>query len=217
MIRYIGKPLEIAVEEEVEFVINGKIYRKFCTPSMLKELVIGFLVSEGIIGSLGDLKLEICGKRIVVEIPNISELDLCLSGFSRNLRPRIRNNKKFKLDELKKHLQLLEIEEYRRTRGYHVSAIVLEDRYYRAYDVGRHNAVDKAIGMALLQSVDLSNSFILISGRISKEIALKCANAGIPLLVSKAAILSSAIEFCKESGLSAVSFATNIAIGDAIE
>ncbi|TDA30521.1 MAG: formate dehydrogenase accessory sulfurtransferase FdhD [Archaeoglobi archaeon] len=219
MIRYLGKPLEIAVEEEVEFVLNGRVYRKFCTPSMLKELAIGFLVSEGILKSPDGLKLEISGKRILAEIPDISEFELNsrFSGFSENFRPKIRSKGKFKLEELKKHLQILEIEEYRKTRGYHVSAIVTGDSFYRAYDVGRHNAVDKAIGMALLNSVDLGNSFLLISGRISKEIALKCVNAGIPLLVSKAAILSSAIEFCMESGLSAVSFATNIAVGDAIE
>jgi len=217
VIKYLGKPLEIAVEEEVEFVINGRVYRKFCTPSMLRELAIGFLVSEGILKSLENLKLEICGKRILIEIPNTSELNSRLSGFFRNLRPKIRIKGKFKLEELKEYLQILEIEEYRKTRGYHVSAVVTGDTFYRAYDVSRHNAVDKAIGMALLNSADLSNSFLLISGRISREIALKCVNAGIPLLVSKAAILSSAVEFCIESGLSAVSFATNIAIGNAIE
>lgn len=219
MIREIGKPLEIALEKEIEFVINGKVYQKLCTPLMLKEFAIGFLVSEGVVKSLKDLKVDVSGDRIIAEVSgDTSDLNLLFSGFSRKVKvSRIETRKKFRVDELKKHLELIEIEEYKKTRGYHVAIVVHEDKFYRAYDVGRHNAVDKAIGMALLNSVDLRNSFLLLSGRISKEIAFKCANAGIPLVVSKAAIFSSAIEFCKEVGLSAVSFATNIAVGDAVE
>lgn len=219
MIREIGKPLEIALEKEIEFVINGRVYRKLCTPLMLKEFAVGFLISEGVVKSLKDLKVDVKGERIIAEVSgDTSDLNLLFSGFSRKVKvSRIETRKKFRVDELKKHLELLEIEEYKKTRGYHVAIVVYGDKFYRAYDVGRHNAVDKAIGMALLNSVDLGSSFLLLSGRISKEIAFKCANAGIPLVVSKAAIFSSAIEFCKEVGLSAVSFATNIAVGDAIE
>lgn len=212
MLREIGKPLEIAIEKEVELFINGNVIRRFCTPNMLKELAVGFLVSEGIASSLEDIKVEVHGDRIVAEVlraePSISHP----SKKFENLR--VKSHRKFNLEDLRKSLEILDIEEYRKTRGYHVSAVVSGDIFYRTYDVGRHNAVDKAIGLALLNYADLENSFLLLSGRISKEIAVKCANAGIPLVVSKAAILSSAIEFCKETGLSAVSFATNIAIGD---
>lgn len=213
MLREIGKSLEIAIEKEVEFFINGKVFRRLCTPSMLKELAVGFLVSEGIAKSLEDIKVEVHGERILAEVSGVSEPSISHSSKKfENLN--VKSRKKFSLDELKKSLEILDIEEYRKTRGYHVSAVVSRETFYRAYDVGRHNAVDKAIGLALLNYADLSNSFLLLSGRISKEIAMKCANAGIPLVVSKAAILSSAIDFCKETGLSAVSFATNIAIGD---
>lgn len=211
MLREIGKTLEIALEKEIEFTVNGKSYKRFCTPVMLKELAVGFLVAEGIARSLDEIKVDVQGEKVVAEVQSNE-------SFSRKkFEKPLRNSKKFKIEELRKGLEILEIEEYRRTRGYHVSAVVSGNTFYRAYDVGRHNAVDKAIGLALLNFADLGNSFLLLSGRISKEIALKCANAGIPLVVSKAAILSSAIEFCLETGLSAVSFATNIAVGDAIE
>ena len=85
------------------------------------------------------------------------------------------------------------------------------------YDVGRHNAVDKAIGSALLKGVDFSKVFLLLSGRISRGMVMKCARVGIPLIASKAAILDSAIDVCEKSGVAAVSFATNIAIeGEAL-
>ncbi|MCS7143508.1 MAG: formate dehydrogenase accessory sulfurtransferase FdhD [Archaeoglobaceae archaeon] len=219
MIREIGKTLDIAIEKEIEFVINGKTYRKFCTPMMLKEFAIGFLISEGVVESINDIRLEVNGDRIVAEVSgDTSELNLLFSGFFRKLKHRIvKSNRKFRLEDLRKNLELIEIEEYKKTRGYHVALVVTDDKFYRAFDVGRHNAVDKAIGYALLNGVEFENSYLLLSGRISKEIALKCVNARIPLVVSKAAIFSSAIEFCKEVGLSAVSFATNLAIGDAIE
>lgn len=212
MLREIGKKLEIALEKEIEIIVNGRSYKRFCTPVMLKELAVGFIVAGGIARSLEEIKVDVQGEKVVAEV--LSSKQFSNERFP-NLRPK--NGRKFRIEELRKSLVILEIEEYRKTRGYHVSAVVSGDKFYRAYDVGRHNAVDKAIGLALLNFADLGNSFLLLSGRISKEIALKCANAGIPLVVSKAAILSSAIEFCLETGLSAVSFATNIAVGDAIE
>jgi FdhD protein len=212
VLREIGKTLEIALEKEIEIIVNGRSYKRFCTPVMLKELAVGFLVAEGVARSLEEIKVDVQGEKVVAEVPSSKQF---LNERSLNLRPKY--GRKFRIEELRKSLEILEIEEYRKTRGYHVSAVVSGNTFYRAYDVGRHNAVDKAIGLALLNFADLSNSFLLLSGRISKEIALKCANTGIPLVVSKAAILSSAIEFCLETGLSAVSFATNIAIGDAIE
>jgi len=218
VLREIGKTLEIAIEKEIEFSINGITYRKLCTPSMLKELAVGFLVSEGVVKSLKDLSVEVEGERVFVKVSGAPDLSKIFSSFLREiLPPKIESKKKFRLEELRKSLEILEIEEYRKTRGYHVAAVVCGEKFFRAYDVGRHNAVDKAIGFALLNEVALENSFLLLSGRISKEIAFKCANAGISLIVSKAAILSSAIDFCIQSGLSAVSFATNIVVGNAVE
>ncbi|MCX8172249.1 MAG: formate dehydrogenase accessory sulfurtransferase FdhD [Archaeoglobaceae archaeon] len=219
MIREIGKTLEIAVEREVEFVINGKVYRKLCTPTMLKEFVVGFLVSEGVVKSLKDFKVEIVNDRVEVEVfGKTSDLSLLFSGFLREGKfERVESKRKFDLEELRKKLDLIEIEEYKRTRGYHVAVVVTHKEFYRAYDVGRYNAIDKAIGLALLKGANLQDSFLLLSGRISKEVVQKALNARIPLVVSKAAIFDSAIDFCKRTGLSAVSFATNIAIGNAIK
>lgn len=107
---------------------------------------------------------------------------------------------------------ILTVEEYERTHGYHIAAIVGKDGLIVRRYVGRHNAVNKAIGAALLMGVDLSRTFLLLSGRISRGIAMKCVRAGIPLVVSEAAILDSAIKVCEKSGLAAVSFATNVVV-----
>ena len=69
-----------------------------------------------------------------------------------------------------------------------------------------------------MKGIDLSRTFLLLSGRISRGIAMKCVRSGIPLVVSKAAILDSAIKVCEKSGLAAVSFATNVVVkGEAID
>ncbi|MCC6027452.1 MAG: formate dehydrogenase accessory sulfurtransferase FdhD [Archaeoglobus sp.] len=209
MIKIIGEPLEIAKEREITFIINGTPNELACTPNMLRELALGFIISEGIADSIEKVDVKILENAVIVNVnqTNQNKIDC----------KKIENAVKFKLEDLQRSLSLLEIEEYRRTRGYHVAVIVGREKFFRAYDVGRHNAVDKAIGSALLNGENLGNSYLLLSGRISLGIAKKCFNSGIPLVVSKAAIFDSAIEFCKKTGLSAVSFATNIAIGDAIE
>ena len=69
-----------------------------------------------------------------------------------------------------------------------------------------------------MRGIDLSRTFLLLSGRISRGIAMKCVRSGIPLVVSKAAILDSAIKVCEKSGLAAVSFATKVVVkGEAID
>lgn len=72
--------------------------------------------------------------------------------------------------------------------------------------------MDKAIGLGLKSGVRFGSHFLLISGRISEGMAVKCIRAGLPLVVSRAAILDSAIRLCRSSGLSAISFMTDLAV-----
>ncbi len=224
MIVEIGHPLELARESQITLLVGDTSYHIMCTPENIRDLVVGFLVSEGIANSVKDIEFLSLGEQeVVVRVDGSSgEIAITSSGspgvYSLEV-PKVEAGERFSLDELRNSLSYLETEEYRRTRGYHTAAIVGRGGLIcRRYDVGRHNAVDKAIGAALLDGVDLSCTYLLLSGRISRGMVVKCARVGIPLVVSKAAILDSAVEVCKESGLSAVSFATNIAVvGEALE
>lgn len=75
-------------------------------------------------------------------------------------------------------------------------------------DVGRHNAVDKLIGWALLEGkLPLSERIVVVSGRAGYEIAQKCVTAGVPILCAVSAPSSLAVDLAKEFGLTLTGFA----------
>jgi FdhD protein len=75
-----------------------------------------------------------------------------------------------------------------------------------AYDIGRHTAVDKVIGKALLDGIDVTDVALFTTGRISSDIAGKCVKARIPLLISRSAPLTRAIDIARANNLGMVGF-----------
>ncbi len=100
---------------------------------------------------------------------------------------------------------------FQATGGTHAVALASPDGrvFIPAEDVGRHNAMDKAIGRAVLTRQDLSGLVALLSGRISFEMALKCVRAGIPILAAVSAPTSMALELAQELNLTTVGFLRN--------
>jgi FdhD protein len=68
-------------------------------------------------------------------------------------------------------------------------------------DIGRHNAVDKVIGRGLLTNVSFGTAQLLTTGRISSDIVMKTARAGIPVVISLSIATSLAVDLALRAGI----------------
>jgi FdhD protein len=97
---------------------------------------------------------------------------------------------------------------YRVTGGTHGAGIfsAVGETLIVAEDVGRHNALDKAVGWCALRGLTLEDKVLMLSGRVSYEMALKAVRVGIPVLVSMAAPTSLGLRIADKAGLTVVGF-----------
>lgn len=198
--------LSFAVEMPVELWVNNKISTTFmCTPTDLEELAIGHLISGGMVKNISDIldiKIDKDTYQIFVTTKDpvsnklYSVPEFILSGtssvekFNDNIYKISKVNDDFSIS-LEKVIEMTNVLVneaiiYNTTGGVH-SAIVTnvdKDKYFLCEDIGRHCAVDKAIGASVKNGIDLSNSFICTSGRISLDMILKCAAVKIPVVAS---------------------------------
>ena len=94
------------------------------------------------------------------------------------------------------------------TGGIHIVALLDHGKILAvSEDIGRHNALDRVIGTALRKGIDLSHSYVIVSGRISSEMVRKCLIANIPVIVSRGATTTLAVEIAEKTGLAVIGFA----------
>ena len=118
------------------------------------------------------------------------------------------------IQDLAKMTQLLDGRQriFEKTGGLHAAALVNPqgEAVWVREDVGRHNAVDKVIGAALMdRKLPLSDWTLVVSGRVGYELVQKAVCAGISALVGVSAPTSLAVDLASEFGLTLLAFARN--------
>lgn len=220
----------VAEEKPLNIFLNKSYYATIlCSPSNLKELALGHLLSEGILKSVEEieevnLKNEACHVKIKSNIDIEKRLKLS-KHFSRIITsacgsslayqysgklPKINSNLRVKAETILNSVKNLNFiaETFRKTGGVHAAAIYKKDGELLAFaeDVGRHNAVDKVIGMATINRTDFSACFLVLSGRLTSDIVIKAARVSLPIVASLAAALDSGMAIANDVGLTLIGF-----------
>ena len=96
---------------------------------------------------------------------------------------------------------------FRETGGCHSAELHGRDGFVFGHDdIGRHNAVDKVVGHAVLAGVALGDKVLAITGRMASDIVKKAAVAGIPILASKAPPTDLAVKVARSYGITIAGF-----------
>ena len=97
---------------------------------------------------------------------------------------------------------------YQETGGVHNAALCKGGRViFFSEDIGRHNALDKVIGLALLAGIPREDTLVVTSGRISSAVVAKMVRAKVPVLVSRSAPTSEAARLAEAFGITLIGFA----------
>ena len=94
---------------------------------------------------------------------------------------------------------------YRRTHCVHSCLLAREDVIlYQCEDIGRHNALDKAVGCALRDGVNRSECILYLSGRVPKDMMVKAINSGVGIVVSNSTATVQAVELARENAITLI-------------
>ncbi len=224
---------QVIVEESLTIMVHTVgSFTVMCTPSDVEALAVGFIYSEGMIRGTDEITAIVMKD----SLPNVVGIDIqrpVQLDIARNLVVAsscgmcgVRNIQKMLSNvpacrhtlEVPEGL-LLEVTERLRpmqaafalTGSSHAAALFDRDGGILAFaeDIGRHNAVDKAIGKCLLAKREMQGCGLVLSGRISLEIVTKAARAGIELIVAVSGVSSYAITAAKQWNITLCGFVRN--------
>lgn len=227
----------VAEEAPLSLFLNSThLVTLLCSPSRLKELAVGHLLSEGIVttySAIQDLLVEadkhLCHVQLKPDGPVTPTMGLPPS-FPRRITascnplaywpfPKLVDRLKLPkagagpvvpADLVSRAVTQLNVvaDTFRKTGGVHVAALYDESGGLLALaeDVGRHNAVDKVIGIHALTHSGFTRCFLALGGRLTGDIVLKAARVGVPIVASQAAAINSGIDVAKHCHITLIGF-----------
>lgn len=222
---------EIAAEFPLTIMLNGDEFATLvCSPSHLRDLLIGFLASEGVIRFYDEIKsinidqdrgfayIELSKSLDTLQLDHSKRFIGSCCGKSRQFyfksdvktAKTITSRLSISAEQCYSLMKLMQSqsEQFLRTGGVHNAAICTTDELLAIRtDIGRHNALDKIYGLILQERFTLSDKLIVFSGRISSEVLLKVSKIGVGILVSKSAPTDLALKLADDLGITVVGFA----------
>ena len=228
-----GRECRIVSEHAMEVFVAEKLVMKLvCTPSDLVELVMGRMISEGYIQSAEDVEMiYICssGKRARIFLkesagyglelkPAAEEVPTCCTEnqvFLRKIRqdgsrdlpvpklPKAQWKSEWIFALANEFVSGSQI--HKVTQGTHSCYLSAGgELLFAAEDIGRHNAMDKAIGYAVMQGLKREACILYTTGRVSTDMVKKAILSRIPVLVSKSVPTDAAVEMARAYDLTLI-------------
>jgi FdhD protein len=218
---------QVAVEEPLEIRVDGQaVAVTMRTPGDDEELALGFLYGEGLIDSgrqagpskdLAANVIEVAGPLLrdpgARRFYTTSSCGVCGKGALEEVAVQsqgLPDGPRAPRELLAELPERLAQPAFERSGGLHATGLFDgEGRLLDAReDVGRHNAMDKVVGRALLDArLPLHEHMLCVSGRLAFELVQKAAVAGCPILVGVGAPTSLAIELARDRGMTLCGFA----------
>ena len=223
---------QVACEEPLQITVDGTpVAVVMRTPGYDSDLVMGFLLTEGLVKDTSDIaRIDLEQKVNHALVFLVDEVVLDHAKLSRNLFSASSCGICGKASIEAIHQQAAPVEKglviaadifiglphalraaqetFNCTGGLHAAA--LSDGKGRVLvlreDVGRHNAIDKVIGWAARENLDMAKTILQVSGRVSFEVMQKSLMARISVVSAISAPSSLAVEFARESGQTLIGF-----------
>ena len=220
-----GTEAAIPTEHAAVIYVNEQpAFRVVCTPQLLPQLALGRLLTEGWIASAEEVEqISVCAEGLKVNIylnhpltarrAAAQEVSSCCTDNVAlgspvellPLRPVPGLDLQPEWVERLTAAMHAGLPLYRATRAVH-SCFVLHkgEIVFACEDLGRHNALDKAVGCAVLAGLPLAECVLYTSGRVPLDMVRKAIRAGVPVLVSKSMPTVQSAELAAEYGLQLV-------------
>ena len=217
-----GTAAVLPAEHAAALYVNEQpAFRVVCTPELLPQLALGRLLTEGWITSAQEVEqAAVCAEGLKVNVylnHRLTARSAAAQAVSSCCTDNVTLSSPVELPPLRTvpHLDVQPewvdalaaamsagLPLYQATHAVHSCFVMHEGRILCACeDIGRHNALDKAVGSMLLAGVPLSECVLYTSGRVPMDMVRKAIRAGVPALVSKTMPTVQSLELAAEYGL----------------